>query len=114
MALTRLAGKRRPALIGAAMAGAIALVMPNLSWAQSVTTDDSTAMYIVQVAGTPLAGYQGDVQILPTGATPMTKNLRLSPVRRIDAGESTNAPGPLHGRNVPRCRAFGSPLPRYM
>ena len=34
-------------------------------------------------------GYQGDVQILPTGATPITKNLRLSPVRRIDAGEST-------------------------
>ena len=62
MALTRLAGKRRPALIGAAMAGAIALVMPNLSWAQSVTTDDSTAMYIVQVAGSPLAGYQGDVK----------------------------------------------------
>ena len=38
---------------------------------------------------TAFAGYQGDVQLLPTGATPMTKNLRMSPVRRIDAGEST-------------------------
>jgi hypothetical protein len=35
------------------------------------------------------AGYQGDVQILSDGATPITKNLRISPVRRIDAGEST-------------------------
>jgi hypothetical protein len=35
------------------------------------------------------AGYQGDVQILPTGGTPITKNLRMLPVRRIDAGEST-------------------------
>ena len=38
---------------------------------------------------TEFAGYQGDVQILPTGATPITKNLRMSPVRKIDAGEST-------------------------
>ena len=38
---------------------------------------------------TAFAGYQGDVQILPTGATPLTKNLRMSPVRKIDAGEST-------------------------
>jgi hypothetical protein len=38
---------------------------------------------------TAFAGYQGDAQILPTGATQMTKNLRMSPVRRIDAGEST-------------------------
>jgi hypothetical protein len=40
---------------------------------------------------TAFAGYQGDVQILPTGATPITKNLRMSPVRkdrcrRIDHG----------------------------
>ena len=38
---------------------------------------------------TAFAGYQGDVQSLPAGATPITKNLRLSPVRRIDAGQST-------------------------
>jgi hypothetical protein len=38
-------------------------------------------------AGWP--GYQGDVQILPDGATPITKNLRMPPLRRIDAGEST-------------------------
>ena len=38
---------------------------------------------------TEFAGYQGDVQILPTGATQITKNLRMSPVRRIAAGEST-------------------------
>ena len=38
---------------------------------------------------TAFAGYEGDVQILPTGATPLTKNLRMSPVRKIDAGEST-------------------------
>ena len=63
MPLTRLAGKRRPALIGAAMAGAVALVGPNLSWApvrHRRTT--AQAMYIVQLAGTPLAGYQGDVK----------------------------------------------------
>jgi hypothetical protein len=34
-------------------------------------------------------GYQLDVQILPSGATPLTKNLRISTARRIDAGEST-------------------------
>ena len=33
--------------------------------------------------------YHGDLQILPVGTTPMTKNLRLSPVRRIEAGQST-------------------------
>jgi hypothetical protein len=38
---------------------------------------------------TALAGYQGDVQILPAGVTPITKNLRMSPVRRIEAGQST-------------------------
>jgi subtilisin family serine protease len=62
MALTRSAGKRRAALIGVAMAGAVALVGPNLSWAQSVQTDNGTGLYIVQLAGTPLAGYQGDVK----------------------------------------------------
>src|SRR5262245_16589751 len=62
MALARLAGKRRPALIGTAVAGAIALVVPNLSWAQSVKTDSSTGLYIVQLAGSPLAGYQGTVK----------------------------------------------------
>src|SRR3954452_15496251 len=62
MALTRLAGKRRPALICAAMASALALVVPNLSWAQSAKTDNSTGMYIVQLVGTPLAGYKGDVK----------------------------------------------------
>jgi hypothetical protein len=35
------------------------------------------------------SGYQDDVQILPSGTTPITKNLRMSPVRRVDAGEST-------------------------
>src|SRR5258707_1146652 len=62
MALTRLAGKRRPALICAAMAGALALVVPNLSWAQSAKTDNSTGMYIVQLVGSPLAGYNGNVK----------------------------------------------------
>jgi hypothetical protein len=33
-------------------------------------------------------GYQDDVQILPTGVTALTKNLRLTPIRRIDAGQS--------------------------
>ena len=33
-------------------------------------------------------GYHGDVQILPTGATPIIKNLRMSSVRRIDVGQS--------------------------
>ncbi len=64
MTLTRFAGKRRPALIGVAIAGAVALVAPNLSWAQaqSVKTDNSTGTYIVQLAGTPLAGYTGNVK----------------------------------------------------
>lgn len=44
MALTRSAGKRRAALIGVAMAGAVALVGPNLSWAQSVQTDNGTGL----------------------------------------------------------------------
>ena len=34
-------------------------------------------------------GYQGDVQTLTAGATPLTKNLRILSVRRIDAGQST-------------------------
>jgi hypothetical protein len=34
-------------------------------------------------------GYESDVQILPIGATSITKNLRVSQVRRIDAGQST-------------------------
>ena len=38
---------------------------------------------------TEFAGYQSDVQILTVGTTPITKNLRISPVRRINAGEST-------------------------
>jgi hypothetical protein len=33
-------------------------------------------------------GYHGDVQMLPIGATPNTKNLRMSLIRRIDAGRS--------------------------
>jgi hypothetical protein len=34
-------------------------------------------------------GYNGDVQILPMGSTPITKNLRVSLTQRIDAGQST-------------------------
>ena len=41
--------------------------------------------YIYTVGGD---GYESDVQTLPAGPTPMTKNLRAPRVRRIDAGQS--------------------------
>jgi subtilisin family serine protease len=66
MALAWLARHKRPALLGAGITAiaAVAVAVPHLGWAQASPTN-STNVYIVQVAGAPIASYTGDIPGLP-------------------------------------------------
>jgi subtilisin family serine protease len=62
MALARLAGRRRPALLCAAMAAVVAIAVSHEGSAEAASAPHSgTDVYIAQLAGAPIASYTGDV-----------------------------------------------------
>lgn len=62
MSLARLSGHRRSTLLSLATATILAVAVGNAGGAHAAAqADSSTSIYIVQVAGSPIASYTGDV-----------------------------------------------------
>jgi subtilisin family serine protease len=66
MALARWTGPRRPALLGAGMAAVVAMAVSYVGPAQAAPpAPTGTDVYIVQLAGDPIASYRGGIPGLP-------------------------------------------------